>query len=104
MLEADVSIALDIIVKLSIWPDISAGARERAGFMEAPETGPPKRASSATVAPTATPAIKPFSFASVATLSITNIRKKVKIISRTKDCIALPEGFVAPSVGCCAKR
>jgi len=91
--------AVKYIHRLSIRPDINAGARERAGFMDAPETGPPKRASRATIAPTATPAIIPFSFASVATLSITNIRKKVKMISRTKDCDAAPDGMVAPSVG-----
>ncbi len=42
----------------------------------------------------ALPAIIPFSMLPVETLRITNIRKKVRAISRTNDCIIAPEGIV----------
>jgi hypothetical protein len=45
----------------------------------------------------------PFSFAPVATPRITNIRKKVRTPSSTKDCPALPAGVVPPSPGASGK-
>ena len=37
-----------------MFPDSKAGPIERAGFIEAPDIGPPTKASTATIAPTAT--------------------------------------------------
>jgi hypothetical protein len=62
-----------------------AGARERAGFIDAPEIGPANRASNAMTAPTATPAMMPFSFEPAETQRITNIRMRVRIASSTND-------------------
>jgi len=56
----------------------SAGPSERAGFMDAPVTGPPKSASRATVAPMATAAADPTARTSVATATITNMRTAVR--------------------------
>jgi len=42
------------------FPPTSAGARERAGFIDAPEIGPAKSASNAMTEPTAMPAVIPF--------------------------------------------
>ena len=81
-----------------------AGAKERAGFIDAPEIFPANIASSAMTAPTAMPAVLPFSFAPVETFKITNIRRKVRISSKTKDCISAPAGRVVPSVACVGKR
>src|SRR5687768_1594103 len=41
------------------FPDISAGATDRAGFIDAPQIGPANIASSATVPPIAIPAMTP---------------------------------------------
>ena len=62
-------------------PLTRAGPIERAGFIEAPVTGPPKRASSPTVPPMAIAAAAPTARVSVATAMITNIRKAVRIAS-----------------------
>ena len=62
-------------------PLTSAGPIERAGFIEAPVTGPPKRASRPTVPPIAIAAAAPTARVSVATAMITNIRKAVRISS-----------------------
>src|SRR5207253_6828357 len=51
------------------WPETSAGASERAGFIDAPQIGPANIASRATTAPIAVPAMIPFSCAPVETLS-----------------------------------
>lgn len=81
-----------------------AGARDLAGFMDAPEIGPANNASRPTVAPIAMPAIMPFSFEPVETLSITYIRNHVSIISMMKDRGIEPSGNEAPRVGCPLKR
>src|ERR1051326_1484183 len=73
------------------------GRGERTGFIDAPLIGPAKIASRAITAPTAIPAVIPFSFAPVDTLRIVSIRKKVSSASRTKDCHSEPAGMVAPS-------
>src|SRR5262249_47533982 len=85
--------------KLSSRSDTRAGARERAGFIDAPEIGPANSASKAITDPTATPARTPFSFEPVETLRMTNISRKVSMNSSTNDWRAPPAGRVAPSVG-----
>ena len=62
-------------------PEASAGPSERAGFIDAPVTGPPKIASSPTVPPMAIAAAAPTARVSVATAMITNIRKAVSTSS-----------------------
>ena len=57
-------------------PATTAGPIERAGFIDAPEIGPPNIASSPTVPPIAIAAASPTARVSVATAMITNIRKK----------------------------
>ena len=71
--------------KCSKWPLTRAGASDRAGFIDAPDTGPANRASRAITAPTAIPAVIPFSFAPVDTHRMTNMRIKVRSTSRTND-------------------
>src|SRR5689334_14215900 len=71
-------------------PETTAGARDRAGFMLAPDTGPPNSASNAITAPTATPASSPFSLAPVATLSTTTMSIRVSTNSITQDWAAVP--------------
>ena len=56
----------------------SAGPRERAGFIEAPVTGPPNSASRPIVPPIAIAAPAPTARVSVATAMITNIRKALR--------------------------
>jgi hypothetical protein len=56
-------------------------AQQRAGFIEAPVTGPPKSASRPTVPPIAIAAAAPTARVSVATAMITNIRKAVSTAS-----------------------
>ena len=63
----------------------SLANKARAGFIDAPDTGPPRRAPSATVPPTAIPAIMPFSLAPVDMPRITNIRNAVRSTSSRKD-------------------
>ena len=53
-----------------------------------PQIGPANMASNPITAPTAMPAVIPFSAAPVETLRITNMRIAVRINSRTNDCIA----------------
>ena len=89
--------AVKYIHRCSKCPETSAGASERAGFMEAPQIGPANIASNAMTAPTAMPAVMPFSFAPVETFKIVSIRKNVKTISRMNDCKSEPAGNVAPS-------
>jgi hypothetical protein len=64
--------------------------------MLAPQIGPANSASRAITEPTATPAMIPFSFAPLLTDRTTNIKNKVRKISRAKDCIQGPRGLVAP--------
>ena len=64
----------------------SAGPIERAGFIDAPEIGPPNNASSPTVAPIAIAAASPTARVSVATAMITNIKKNVSMSSHRKLC------------------
>ena len=80
------------------FPLTTAGERDRAGFIEAPQMGPANMASRAITDPMAIPAVIPFSFAPVETLKITSIRRNVSTTSRVKDCIAGPAGKVAPRV------
>ena len=65
--------------------------------MDAPEIGPANMASNRTVEPIASPANMPCSLEPCATLIITNIKKKVRIISKTKLCKSVPEGRVVPN-------
>ncbi len=58
-----------------------AGPIERAGFIEAPVIGPPKRASRPITPPIAIAAPAPTARVSVATAMIVNIRKAVRIAS-----------------------
>lgn len=74
-----------------------AGPKERAGFIDAPLIGPANNASSATTAPMATPANRPFSLEPDETLSMTNIKMNVRIPSSISDCNAEPAGMVPPS-------
>jgi glycerol uptake facilitator-like aquaporin len=71
----------------SAWrfPETSAGPSERAGFIEAPEIGPPNSASRPTVPPIAMAAASPTARVSVATAMITNIRKNVSTTSHRHD-------------------
>lgn len=78
------------------WPETSVGANERLGFMEAPQIAPANKASKATTPPMANPANIPCSLLPVVTFMITNIKKKVRITSSTKDCVSVPAGIVAP--------
>ena len=73
---------------------------ERAGFIDAPVIGPANIASKPTTPPIAIPAMVPISLDPVETLIITNIKMKVKITSRIKDCMAVLKGNVAPWVSC----
>src|SRR6185437_11736894 len=73
-----------------------AGPSERAGFIDAPVTGPPNIASSPTVAPIAIAAASPTARVSVATAMITNIRKNDSTASHRKACPSDPLGSVAP--------
>src|SRR5439155_5493285 len=86
------------------WPDTTAGASDRAGFIEAPQIGPANIASSPITEPTAIPAVIPFSLAPVETFRITNIRIALRINSSTNDCVADPAGSVAPNVASLGKR
>ena len=71
--------------KCSKWPLTRAGASDRAGFIDAPDTGPANRASNPMTDPTAMPAVIPFSFAPVETHRTTSIRISVRITSRAND-------------------
>lgn len=82
----------------------NAGPMDLAGFIDAPETGPPKRAHIKTVKPMASPAVIPCSLDPVATLIMTNIRVKLKMNSIIKDCTKLPFGKVSPRVMASGKR
>ena len=75
---------------------MSAGPIERAGFIEAPEIGPPNSAFSPTVPPIAIAAASPTARVSVATAMITNIRKKLSTSSQRNDWRWEPLGMVAP--------
>src|SRR5450432_3516789 len=75
---------------------MSAGPKERAGFIDAPLIGPPHSASRAIVAPIASAASCPAARVSVATATITNINSPESSTSTPNDCHALPAGTVAP--------
>ena len=82
----------------------SAGPSERAGFIDAPEIGPPIMASKATTPPMATPARSPTSLAPTATPRITNIKRDVRTASSPRLWSAVPAGTVCPSVATPGKR
>ena len=67
------------------------------GFIDAPLIGPANMASNKTTLPIANPANIPCSFEPVATFKITNIKKKLRMISNKKDCMASPDGNVDPN-------
>ena len=69
---------------------------DRAGFIEAPVTGAPTNAASMTVAPIAAPAMVPTARVSVATETITNIKKKVRTASQPTALQESTCGVVAP--------
>lgn len=75
-----------------------AGEMLLIGFMLAPHIGPANIASNNTVEPMASPANIPCSLLPVATLIMTSIKKKVRMNSKTKDCISEPAGNVSPKV------
>src|SRR2546421_7427198 len=77
-------------------PDKTAGASERAGFIDAPQIGPANIASNPMTPPTAMPAMTPVSFGPVDTLRITSMSRPVSTASSAKDCQADPAGIVAP--------
>ena len=79
-------------------PETTAGAMDRAGFMEAPVMGPANIASNSTTLPMAIPATTPISYDPVDTFIMTTIKKKDKIISSIKTLSAESPGRVAPSV------
>jgi hypothetical protein len=66
--------------------------------------GPANIASNAITAPTAIPAVIPFSFAPVDTLRMTNASKNVSTNSSTNDWAAGPAGIVVPRVTLDGKR
>jgi hypothetical protein len=78
--------------------ETNAGARERGGFIDAPDTGPANSASRAITDPTATPAMTPFSLAPVETLRITNI-KKTTLLGGGSACRIRRAMFVTPGPG-----
>ena len=77
-------------------PETSAGPNDRAGFIDAPVTGPPNRASSPMTPPIAIAAEAPTARVSVATAMITNMRKVVSTTSYRNACPAPTLGTVAP--------
>ena len=73
-------------IQISVkFPEARAGANDRAGFIEAPPTGPANMASKSTTEPTAMPASKPFSFPLSETFKIVSIKNKVRTTSSTHD-------------------
>jgi hypothetical protein len=68
------------------------GPHKRPGFIEALRMGPPNLASSRTAPPMAIAAACPRTRSSAATAMMTNMRKKVSIISRPKDWPSLTVG------------
>src|SRR3954454_22240931 len=78
-------------------PDASAGPNERAGFIDAPVTGPPNSASSPTAPPMAIAAAAPTARVSVATATITNISTAVSTPSYRSAVADATWGTVAPS-------
>ncbi len=72
--------------------------------MLAPQTGPANIASNKTVEPMTSPANIPCSLLPVATLTITSIKKKVRINSKIKDCVSVPAGSVDPKVSFAGNR
>src|SRR6185503_11233770 len=79
-----------------VGPPAMAGARLRAGFIDAPVIGPPNIASRPTVAPIAIAASCPWARVSVATARITSIRNAVMTSSHRNAWWSLPDGVVAP--------
>ena len=65
--------------------DTIAGPIERAGFIDAPEIGPPKNASNPTTAPTASPISIRFVFGPAVIIRITHINNNVITISQTNE-------------------
>ena len=78
-------------------PDTNAGPSDRAGFIDAPLTGPPTSEPSATAPPIAIAAPCPTARVSVATETMTSIRKKVSTTSQANAWMSLPAGCVTPS-------
>ena len=81
-----------------MWPEISAGPSERAGFMEAPVNGPANKASSPMTLPTNSEAgIPGFCWVWVVrNTAVTN--KKVSAVSIPNTTPTGPLGKVVPSV------
>ncbi len=83
----------------------TAGANDRAGFMDAPEKAPPIRAQRVTVSPMAKPEAALGNRLSVATAMMTNMRAKVKMTSRRKpparlkfgEIVVAPKSTLTPS-------
>ena len=69
----------------------------RAGFIEAPVSGPANSAHKATVPPIAGPAVGPSARLSVATAVITNMSRKVMINSINNAATVETLGVVEPS-------
>lgn len=65
------------------FPLTTAGASERAGFIDAPQAGPANIAPKPTTPPIAIAAVIPFSFAPVDTLKIVSIKIAVNTTSST---------------------
>lgn len=81
-----------------------AGASDLKGFIEAPETGPAKNASSRITPPTSMLVSKrPFLNLDVAT-KIVSSKKEVKTSSRMNDSVSVPEGSVEPNKGSDGKQ
>src|SRR5436190_955375 len=78
-----------------------AGAGDRAGFIDAPLTGPAKRPQSATVAPTARAALGPTTRSRVAVPRTTVTSSQVNATSIARAGATPKRGRVAPS---CATR
>ena len=77
---------------------------ERAGFMDAPQTGPATKASRNTVPPMITPAGNPSSLDPWDTRRITPISSKLSNSSRKKLVAAPPAGWVDPRNRLSGKR
>jgi hypothetical protein len=78
------------------FPEASAGAKDRIGFIDAFVNGPANIASKRMTLPIAIPAIGPISLLPVETLIITTIKKKLNSNSIIKTFIGSMEGIVAP--------
>jgi hypothetical protein len=85
-------------------PETTAGAMDRAGFIEAFVMGPANMASNNTTPPIAIPATTPISLLPVETFIITTIKKKVNKNSKIKARQTSTVGIVAPRVSLAGNR